>query len=167
MRRVIDVKWWWWWYQKNVLEWKYRRQIRCDEISQQFIEQTYLQILLVRKFWEQFYRKQLAKTMGNSLQYAKICDDNLWRKYNHNPLVLFWIGIKCWNDDLIRHTTYGWYQYSICGKTRGGSAVYFWLIFTIFSGVYTNLEGWEAPEGVKPPNPWQIEHWLILIFIIQ
>ena len=49
-------------------------------------------------------------------------------------------------------------QYSICGKTRGGSAIYFWLILTFFWGFNTNFGGWETPEGVKPPTPRQIEH---------
>ena len=40
-------------------------------------------------------------------------------------------------------------QYSICGKTRGGSAMYFWLN----QWGSWKLGGWEAPEGVKPPTP--------------
>ena len=40
------------------------------------------------------------------------------------------------------------------GKPERGSAMYFWLILTIFSGVNTNLGGWEAPEkGLTPPPP--------------
>ena len=40
------------------------------------------------------------------------------------------------------------------GKPERGSAMYFWLISTIFLG------GWEAPEGgLNPQPPWQIEHW--------
>ena len=45
----------------------------------------------------------------------------------------------------------GWMQYSICGKTRG-SAMYFWLILTIFRGINTNLEVEKHHVGVKPPN---------------
>ena len=41
-------------------------------------------------------------------------------------------------------------QYSICGKTRGGVSNVF---LTKPVGVNENLGGWEAPEGVKPPNP--------------
>ena len=39
-------------------------------------------------------------------------------------------------------------QYSICGKTRGRSAMYFLFLWLFFWGrVNTNLGGWEAPEG--------------------
>ena len=38
------------------------------------------------------------------------------------------------------------------GQPEGVSNV-FRLILTIFTGVNTNLGGWEAPEGVKPSNP--------------
>ena len=48
-------------------------------------------------------------------------------------------------------------QYSICGKTRGGSAMYSWLILTIFSGGQYKLGSWEASEGRErvnsPPPP--------------
>ena len=65
-------------------------------------------------------------------------------------------SVSSYTYDILCSLTYD--QYSICGKTRGGSAMYFWLILTIFSGGQYKLGGliWEEPDN--PPTPRQIEH---------
>ena len=40
-----------------------------------------------------------------------------------------------------------------CGKTRGGSTMYFWLCLTEPVGVEENFGGWKAPEGKLTPLP--------------
>ena len=42
-------------------------------------------------------------------------------------------------------------QYSICGKTRGVSAMYFWLILTIFSGGSMTTKGFERHQRGSTP----------------
>ena len=60
------------------------------------------------------------------------------------------------------------WQYSIFGKTREGSAMYFWLVWIIFLGVNTNLEGLRGTRGrLNPPTSRQIEHWLLIYINIQ
>ena len=53
-------------------------------------------------------------------------------------------------------------QYSIRGKTRGGSAMYFWCIFDYTSGVNDNLGGRKASEGENTPPDKSSARWMPL-----
>ena len=50
----------------------------------------------------------------------------------------------------------GYVQYSICGKIRGESAMYFWRILTIFLGVNTNLGVERYQRGLNPQPPGKL-----------
>ena len=58
-----------------------------------------------------------------------------------------------------------WAKYSICGETRGGSAL------TIFDYFWGSMKAWgwglRDTRGVKLSTPRQIEHWLNYRFIEQ
>ena len=60
---------------------------------------------------------------------------------NHSHFQIYVLLATCWVSECQRSN----FQYSICGKSRGGPAMYFWLISTIFRGQY-KLGGWESPE---------------------
>ena len=61
-------------------------------------------------------------------------------------------------DDFMKLDIVVLWQYSICGKTRRGSAMYFWLNQW---GVNVDLEGWRNRRVVKQtPLPRQIKPWL-------
>ena len=101
-------------------------------------------------------------------------DASIWRK---SHLVTIWYPWESWNleqkihlrlycavnNDLrsyiVPHFPVLWDLLGLAAfhsvfdlwENQKGSAMYFWLILTIFWGVNTNLGGWEAPEGVNPP----------------
>ena len=106
--------------------------------------------------------------MSDLIVWASLKGLNLSNLADHNIIYnRGWMHMVCHISQFILFST------RFVGKPENQSAMYFWLILTIFSGGQYKLGGWEAPEGgVKPPTPRQIEHWFywyghITMYIIQ